>query len=287
VGFLDYVKAAFSAKPKGMLISPNWIMVAAFGLLGVFVNPGFLILGAGIELAYLFLMGTNKRYQKFVDAVRLSEKHAGTRIELDSVIGSLTKESRDRFHQLNMRCASILDFYSDGVNVAPDIFQHHTQSLNKFVWIFLQLLIAKETIMNLVKESKLSPRYRAKLEEDATALQQRIEGKKISAELKKSLESQRDIVLQRLHVLGEAEEKMLYVDAELSRVEQQVELLREQAVVSKDAQAISTRIDTVSSSLGETTDWIKEQQSLFGSVQDLTDEPPPLIALRQTHYERE
>jgi len=49
-GFFDYVSAAFSARPLGMFVAPNWIGLAAAGLLGV-VNPGFWVLGAGLELA--------------------------------------------------------------------------------------------------------------------------------------------------------------------------------------------------------------------------------------------
>ena len=41
-GFWQYVKAAFNARPIGMFVPPNWIGLAAFGLLGYAVDPGFL-----------------------------------------------------------------------------------------------------------------------------------------------------------------------------------------------------------------------------------------------------
>ena len=34
LGFGDYVKAAFNARPIGMFVAPNWIGLAAFALLG-------------------------------------------------------------------------------------------------------------------------------------------------------------------------------------------------------------------------------------------------------------
>jgi len=46
LGLMDYVRAAFNARPIGMWIPPNWIGLGVFGFLGV-LNPGFWVLGAG------------------------------------------------------------------------------------------------------------------------------------------------------------------------------------------------------------------------------------------------
>ena len=70
-GFIDYITAAFNARPIGMFVAPNWIGLAAFGLLGV-TNPGFWVLGAGLELGYLLTLATNKRFQNTVSAKPLN-----------------------------------------------------------------------------------------------------------------------------------------------------------------------------------------------------------------------
>jgi hypothetical protein len=77
-GILDYVGAAFNARPLGMFVAPNWVGLAAVGLLGI-ANPGFWVLGAGLELGYLLLVSTNRRFQRTVEAGRLS----GTRGDWD------------------------------------------------------------------------------------------------------------------------------------------------------------------------------------------------------------
>ena len=69
-GFLNYLSAAFNARPMGMFVAPNWVGIAAFGILGV-ANPGFWVLGAGLELGYLFSLATNKRFQQTVTLKRL------------------------------------------------------------------------------------------------------------------------------------------------------------------------------------------------------------------------
>ena len=72
----DYIKAAFNARPLGMFVAPNWVGLAAFGLLGL-VNPGLWIIGAAAELSYLFLLANNKRFQRYVAGagpLRLSDR---------------------------------------------------------------------------------------------------------------------------------------------------------------------------------------------------------------------
>ncbi len=65
--FWTYLKAAFNARPFGMFVAPNWIGLAAIGLLGL-TNPGFWLVGAGVELAYLLGLATNPRFQRAIAA---------------------------------------------------------------------------------------------------------------------------------------------------------------------------------------------------------------------------
>ncbi len=70
-GIMSYVAAAFNARPFGMFVAPNWIGLAAMGLLGI-ANPGFWVLGAGLELGYLLTLATNSRFQRAVASGPLS-----------------------------------------------------------------------------------------------------------------------------------------------------------------------------------------------------------------------
>jgi hypothetical protein len=272
-GLKDYIKAAFHAKPWGMPIPPNWILLAGVGILGALVTPGFLVLGAGLELGYLLALSHNPRFQKYVQAMSQSRQQLSQKQQLQLLIDRLWPEGKKRYYALQARCRSVLDFYEQLLNVGPDIALQHTQSLNKFVWIFLQLLLTRQAVSRILKENS----YTREMQKEIQELENELKDESVSAELKKSLEGKRDIIKQRLEVLGEADNKLRYIDSELDRIEQQVELIREQAVVSKDAQGLSNRIDSVSSSLGETTDWIKEQQNIFGAVQDMLEETPPIL----------
>jgi hypothetical protein len=71
---------------------------------------------------------------------------------------------------------------------------------------------------------------------------------------------------------------MAYIDAELARIEQQVELIREQAALSTDPAVLSRRIDEITATLGGTSQWIRDQQQVFGAMEDLLiDAPAPPV----------
>ncbi|HSP05710.1 MAG TPA: hypothetical protein VLR94_00960, partial [Acidobacteriota bacterium] len=120
LGFIDYVKSAFSARPWGMPIPPNWVGLAGFALLGVFLNPGFLVIGVGAELAYLFSLSTNSRFQNYVNAVHQSEQQLTSQQKLSALIDRLWPDGKKRFFRLQERCESVLEFYSNFLNVGTD-----------------------------------------------------------------------------------------------------------------------------------------------------------------------
>jgi len=55
-----------------------------------------------------------------------------------------------------------------------------------------------------------------------------------------------------------------------------VELIREQAVLATNPETVSQRIDQITTTLGGTTQWIQDQQKIYGAVEDLLMEPPPI-----------
>ena len=95
--------------------------------------------------------------------------------------------------------------------------------------------------------------------------------------LRKSLTAQLEILQQRQEKKREAVEKLAFLDAELTRIQEQVELLREQSVLSTDPEIVSQRIDQITTTLGGTNQWIRDQQKIYGAMEDLLSDPPPLV----------
>ena len=107
-GFFDYITAAFNARPFGMFVAPNWIGLGAFGLLGL-MDPGFWVLGAGLELGYLLALATNERFQRLVAAVPLVEATADWNKRIQALLGRLDAGDRRIYDLLSQRCRSIID----------------------------------------------------------------------------------------------------------------------------------------------------------------------------------
>src|SRR5262245_38612988 len=103
-GFLDYITAAFNARPWGMFVAPNWIGLGAFGLLGATLDPGFWVVGAGLELGYLLLLATNPRFQRVVAAQPLSEATAGWNQRIQLLLGRLDPADRRLYDLFAQRC---------------------------------------------------------------------------------------------------------------------------------------------------------------------------------------
>ena len=76
----------------------------------------------------------------------------------------------------------------------------------------------------------------------------------------------------------DAERKLAYIDAELERIQQQVELIREQAALSTDPELLSQRIDEISRDARRHGQWIAISSRSIGAMEDLLTEPPPLAA---------
>ncbi len=273
-GLWDYVKAAFSARPIGMFIPPNWIGLAVFAFLGT-LNPGFLIIGAGLELGYLALLATKPRFQRLVGGARLSRTQHQWQAKLDQLVAQLGKGDQVRYRALEARCRSILEQQLQGTTLPPDL-DFQAGGLGRLTWMYLRLLLTRQSIDRIIRESTGPSLDGERLEERLQKLQERLKEESLSDELRRSLTGQIEILQQRLEKRREAREKLAFVDAELVRIQDQVELLREQGVLSTDPEMVSQRIDEIATALGGTTDWIREQQKIYGVMEDLLAEPPPL-----------
>jgi hypothetical protein len=275
LGLPDYIRAAFSARPMGMFVPPNWIGLGAFALLGV-LNPGFWIIGLGAELGYLWWLGSNPRFQRLVDGDQtLNERRRWEQRLYDSLL-QLPSEDQQRFRGLQKRCEGILEQQARGATLSTGV-QEQGDSLGRLVWIYLRLLLTRESIRKVVRESTKIQEDTVQMEGRIRKIEEQLKEQSVNEDLRKSLTGQIEILQQRLVKRREAAEKLVFLDAELTRIEQQVELLREQAVLSTDPESVSQRIDQIAATLGGTNQWISDQQKIYGAMEDLLSDPPPLV----------
>jgi hypothetical protein len=274
-GLWTYVKQAFNARPIGMFVPPNWIGLAGIALAGL-LNPGFWAIGAGLELAYLFGLSSNKRFQRFVDGSAKLEERQQWQQKLQEIVAQLDPEDRERYVNLQRRCYTIIEQQRQN-GETPEL-ELQGEGLSKLLWIYLRLLRTRQSLLRIIRESLDLDRGRGEpLDKRLKRLSGEVQSPSISEDLRKSLEGQLEILQQRMEKRRETRDKLAFLDAELVRIEEQVELLREQAVMSTTPHAVSERIDHIAGTLTDTQQWVRDQQQIMGNVDEILNEPPPMV----------
>lgn len=291
-GFWQYVKAAFNARPIGMFVPPNWVGLATFGLLGYYLNePGVWVLGAGLELGYLSLLATNARFQRLVGGAVSAGAAQFSGQKVQQSLASLSPNDKERYRLLELGCQSILQLQFHGAADAPG-YRMQAEALGRLTWMYLRLLVTRQSIQNVLiapaaprpgepRRNTPPPLPTAQADGESRLLQGRLADLKarltdqtLTEDLRRSLTSQADLIQQRLDRRATAANKLAYIDAELTRIEQQVELIREQAVLSTDPESFSQKIDEIGATLSGTGEWIAEQQRVLGAMNDLIEGTP-------------
>src|SRR5688500_8119731 len=163
VGMWDYIKAAFNARPLGMFVAPNWVAVAAVALLGI-VFPEVWLIGAGLELAYLFVLASNKRFQRYVAGSEMVEAQQETQEKLQATLVGLAPTLQQRYRALERRCRAILAQQHPGRDLGDEL-RTQGEGLGRLLWIYLRLLSAYQSFARLLGEMINSEREREPIEE--------------------------------------------------------------------------------------------------------------------------
>lgn len=265
---MKYWWAAFNAKPFGMPIPPNWFGLAAIALLGAFLNPGLWFFGAGLELAYLKTLSGNPRFRKTVDAaggVVPEVDPADARYE--EFIAQLGYPEKRRHQDIERRASEILATLK-----RTPLLDSHSDSVEQLVWLHLRLLVALVSINRVIDTAA---RERAQLAEQEKQIAARLEKPDISAELKRSLEQQQQVIDQRQQAHDDAGKRLEQVEAELVRIDHQIALIREQALLASDDGAVGASLNALTTSFNETHRWLNSQRDLLGAFESGTPQPLP------------
>jgi hypothetical protein len=267
LGFLDYVKKAFFWRSRVPLLGRLPINLGALATLGVLglANPGFWLLGAGLELAFVVAVASNPRFQRLVQAQHQQLRSRDGEERLIEGVRRLEPESQQRFHRLLQQCrdiAAISETLSQ--SSLASMAKMRTGGLNQMLWIFLRLLTSREVLLDSLATSQ-----RETVEREIAKLEERLAPLEQDTSLARSLQSSLEIQQKRLETLDKLQENLAVVEAELDRIESQVALLREEAAISGRADALSTRLDSVTGALSETNRWMEQHTELFSGLEGL------------------
>jgi hypothetical protein len=265
----SYLVAAFNARPLGMPVPPNWFGVAAFALLGAFVNPALWLIGLGLEGLYLWILSRNPRFQATVDAQAGESDWHSRYAQLSAYLG---QEGRDQQASIEAQANEICDLLS-----RTGATESQMSDVRHMAWVHLKLLAARASVVQVIS---FAGRESGNLEEQERKLIERLSRDTVNDELKRSLEQQLAVIRSRRSGHADAERRRELIEAEIERLRQQVSLVREQALLATDEHSAAASLDALSASLNEANRWLKDQRELFAGLEGLTDEPPPADLLR-------
>jgi len=272
--WLRYLGAAFNARPLGMPVPPNWLGLAAVGMLGALAHPAFLLIGAGLEVAYLGGLVSSRRFRTAVDATAQAVRPSWDQ-RRSRLLDRLPAVARGEQEQLEERCAAIARRLE-----TLETAEGQIDDLARLCWLNLRLLTSREDIGEVVRAGE---RDEPALAEQERHLAERLGSEETDERLRASLEEQRTVIGRRRQAHHDARHRLEVVNAELERIRQQAALVHEQALLAGDAEGVGQSVDMIAASLDEAGRWLHDQQALLGQVDDLLDGQPDgsLFRLRE------
>lgn len=269
--------------------------------------PLALVLGATAYVLGWIYLPDMPLFRRWVDRRGQAVQSAAAQAEVakfvqqrDTLIAGLTSASRSHYEALAAVCRDIEAAGAD-TPLSPDNPDDdpRLRKLDELMWTFLRLLSIedslkefleterREDVPGIVKEAEAEV-GRLSAEFDA------LKAKGASVAVLDPKERLLDSKLERLDVLHKRQERieqaqsnLALVVSEEERLEQQVKLIRADAIASKNADTLSARIDATVEHLDQTNKWISEMSDFRDMVGEMPDSPkrigyastaPPVIS---------
>jgi hypothetical protein len=243
-----YLKAAFWAGadvPVFGRVPLNALAVAAFAIFGI-VLPPLWLLGLGLETAFLFALAFNPRFQKLADAEALHTADTEAGQKRQTLVRLLPTDSQNRLSDLQRQCQKVIEVCRNQ-QAEEFIVDTNRDALGKLEWVYLKLLVARyhlTTAGDHQTEDDLAKKIadlRAGIA-DGEATDALLQSKKATLEILK----------KRLATLRRRGQSLEEIDSDLARIENQVNLILENATVQGKPQTISADIELASDLVGGT-----------------------------------
>jgi hypothetical protein len=274
-----YLKAAFLN---------HWNLLAflggcAFALISPAPDVLLPVVAAG-EIAYLGMLGTHPKFQRYVEAQEAKKTRAASsesaQQTLERITSSLPKELYNRFVALKTRCLELQQIAGELKQTGQEdahqpLESYHVAGLDRLLWIHLRLLYTHYALYRFLKQTS-DEQIRADIQRLETELSRLSaspgeQQQRVRKALEDNLQTSRD----RLANLQRARDNFDLVNLEIDRLENKIRSLSEMAVNRQEPDYISGQVDQVAASMLETEKTMNELQFVTGL--DTVDEAPSLL----------
>ena len=199
----------------------------------------------------------------------------------DALIASLSARCRSQYANLAGVCRDIESASADGPlsSGAPGT-DPRLRKLDELMWTYLRLLGIEESLERFLETERREglPQLIKDADQEVAALTAEVDALKAKG-VSNALETRQRYLgsrLERLEVLrkrqqriDQAQENLALVVSEQERLDQQIKLIRADAVATKNADALTARIDATVEHLDQTNKWISELDEFKDLVGDM------------------
>jgi chemotaxis protein histidine kinase CheA len=289
MGFANYIKAAFANR---------WNLLAVFGGAGLVAISGsldiVLPLVLAAEAAYLGLLGSHPKFQKYVDAQIAASQRQGksqsSQQALQQILNVLPPPALARFEKLRSQCLELRQIAADLGNshaseVGAPLESLQLAGLDRLLWIFLRLLFTEHSLKKFLGRTSGQ-----QIKQEINSCEQRLNQlaaddtsphtQKIRRTLEDNLQTSKD----RLANYQKAQSNHELVQLEIDRLENKIKTLAELSVNRQEPDFISGQVDSVAGSMLETEKTMNDLQFATGlaPIDEVVPElvQPPVLTIK-------
>jgi DNA repair exonuclease SbcCD ATPase subunit len=280
---INYLREFFYSKYNGILAG----CTVGVGL--VSGHPFLLILGLiGYGLGLMFLHDSawfqkkiNEKYDQ-EDKLKAYKEVEEFKARRARQLDALSSSRKQRYAELAAVGKAIEQATADSNDDGS--MDTRLRKIDELIWTYLKLLTIEQSLEVFIESEREDnlPKEVEEVEERLKDLTTEIE--KLRADtstnpnvlaskerLFNSCGERKDVLAKRLSRVEQAKANIEVVKAEQERLQQQVKLIRADAIATRNTESLTSRIDASVQHLGETNKWLSEMNEFKDIVGDMPD----------------
>jgi hypothetical protein len=244
---MRYLWHAFFARPDIPLLRLPWnaLAVVAAGVAG-FWDPSIWGVATAGELIYLFTLASNPGFQHYINAEKAVALRGDTEESRKQLLAKVGGAARQRYAKLEQKRRRLETLYREAGN--DDLFaDSNTDAMQKLTWLYLNLLVAQRNLI-------VAPAADAGELEAQIATCERELAAAPSEAARASKQATIRLLRERLGNIQHKDTARAEIDADLARIETQLDFALEEATLRGRPAAISANVELTSRLLGNIED---------------------------------
>lgn len=242
---MRYLWHAFFAKPDIPLLRLPWNALAmiAAGVAG-FWDPAIWGVATAGEMIYLLTLASNPGFQQHIDDRKLVALRGDTEEARKQLLAKVGGPARQRYTKLEAKRVRLTALYRDTAN--DDLFaESNTEAMQRLTWFYLNLLVAQRNLIVAPASDDLQNQIESCERELASAP---------SEAARASKEATLRLLRERLDNVRHKGTALAEIEADLARIETQLDFALEEAALRGRPAAISSNVELTSRLLDNIND---------------------------------